>query len=411
MTRIVDRKEETGNGQAARLIRKTEQRQLRLDQDKGIEYSVNELRNIMEVKGTTVVVLVAGGSASGKTDYVSKRLQKAFGEDAIRISCDDYYKGTDFINANNLNFDHPNAVDLESLAQHLASLKSGSNISKPVYSFKTSSTSGYEEVKPAKVIIVEGLFALNEKILAMGDFKVFVDVDIHGAIIRRMMRDIHRSSWTLMENMRAVMNTAIPMYREHVEPTRKNADIVIENNYNPVTESARASSEERQVKYKAKVSQEQLLKLGAQRIASSKQTDYYYFGRDGHLRETGEVLRIRKEDDKILLAYKGPRKEMDPSHRHTFEFEVDIGIERGISELYGQSQQHVTKRRTTFMLNGLVVSVDNEVSRTKDGARTELGDFIEVKIPKHMDLDTVSDVMAKLGIWNESRVFGSYFEV
>jgi uridine kinase len=60
----------------------------------------------------------------------------------------------------------------------------------PQYDFVTKSISSYKIVKPADVIIVEGILSLyNEQIKNYGDLKIYVDVPDDERLIRRILRD------------------------------------------------------------------------------------------------------------------------------------------------------------------------------------------------------------------------------
>ena len=92
-----------------------------------------------------VVAGIVGGSSSGKTDAVAKKLQKIIGQDAIIYSMDDLYLGvaymeTEATKGNILNFDQPESQNLLLLRQHLKALKAGKPIQKPIYDFETGET-------------------------------------------------------------------------------------------------------------------------------------------------------------------------------------------------------------------------------------------------------------------------------
>ena len=106
------------------------------------------------------LVLIGGGSASGKT-YVLKRVLEKFPEDEIAfITLDNYYKDLGdlpFEERVKVNYDHPNAFDTDLVIEHLNALKEGKTINKPTYDFALHNrTTITEEIKPCNVIIVEG---------------------------------------------------------------------------------------------------------------------------------------------------------------------------------------------------------------------------------------------------------------
>ena len=70
----------------------------------------------------SILILVAGGTASGKTTVVDE-ITSHFNSDDISVICmDNYYKKRDDISLEerkNINYDHPNSYDLELLINDL----------------------------------------------------------------------------------------------------------------------------------------------------------------------------------------------------------------------------------------------------------------------------------------------------
>ena len=63
------------------------------------------------------------------------------------------------------NFDHPNAFDFDLIAKHLSDLLDGNEIDMPIYNFNVSKREEFsEKVKPANLIIFEGILSLYDKV-------------------------------------------------------------------------------------------------------------------------------------------------------------------------------------------------------------------------------------------------------
>lgn len=63
------------------------------------------------------------------------------------------------------NFDHPNAFDFDLIALQLNELLEGREINMPVYNFKVSKREEIcELVKPANLIIFEGILSLYDRV-------------------------------------------------------------------------------------------------------------------------------------------------------------------------------------------------------------------------------------------------------
>ena len=183
----------------------------------------------------TTIIGVAGGTASGKTTLASKLYMesKKYGSVSV-IRVDDYYKCLDHLSMDDrkkINFDHPNAYDVELLITHLNNLKNGISINKPTYDFTKHTRSSYVEVvNPCNVIIVEGImaFAIPE-LRDMFDIKVFVDTPDDIRFIRRLKRDINERGREMDAVIEQYLSTVKPMFNKYVSPSSRHADIIIPN--------------------------------------------------------------------------------------------------------------------------------------------------------------------------------------
>jgi len=175
---------------------------------------------------------VAGGTGSGKTT-VSEIIQKSFGkEKASIISMDSYYKDFPELplpKRKKINYDHPNAFDMELFIRNLRALKKEKCIEVPVYSFdKYKRTGAKKHFCPTPIIIVEGILLFyNKEIRNMFDIKIFIDADPDVRIIRRIRRDVLKRERTLTSVTNQYLNTVRPMHIQFVEPTKRFADIII----------------------------------------------------------------------------------------------------------------------------------------------------------------------------------------
>ena len=384
--------------------------------EEGIGKLVDSIREKMTQGKDNVVVEIAGGSASGKTSTVADMVKKVFGNEALILSADDYYRGKTFMDAeakkgNVLNWDQPEALNLDLFRQHLAQLKSGEPIEKPIYDMKVSEPTSTVEVAPKKTIIVEGLFVLDEKLKDEGDIKVFVDTGIHGRIIRRLLRDIQRTGQKPADILKYFAQVVEPIHEKYIESTKKNADLIINNEYSPQIEAERSGLHEVQLKFRGILDLDMLRKLGAEKLSSTMQIDKYYDPKDRNLVQTGEILRIREEGKKKTLTYKGPKIESQFRERPKFEFDIDADIEETFLDIYGDMQKIITKERTLYQFGGIVFSID-KVSKNEDGKDVDLGDFIEIRsTDKELDQEKIKSVITQLGLNIKEGIKESYFEM
>jgi predicted adenylyl cyclase CyaB len=312
---------------------------------------------------------------------------------------------------NILNWDQPEALNLSLFREHLRNLKQGKPVEKPVYDMKVSEPTSIEKIEPKKIIIVEGLFALNDQIVDQADIKAFVDIGTHGRIIRRLLRDIERTGKKPADILAYFAEIVEPMHEQYVQSTMKNADLVINNEYSPEIEAQKSGLHEVQLKFRGDFDGEVLRKLGAERLGRMSQVDHYYNPRDRNLVQTGEILRIREEAGQRILTYKGPKTTSEFRRRPKFEFEIDQETEKKFLSIYGDQIKKVEKQRTLYQLEGVVFSIDTVV--TFDGEnKKDLGTFLEIRsTDKGADEDKIKTVLAKLGLEVKEGIRESYFEM
>ncbi len=134
-----------------------------------------------------------------------------------------------------VNYDHPDSLETELLVEHLVTLRSGSPIDRPVYDFAVHLRS--EEtirVEPAPVVVVEGILVLSEPELRSElDLKIFVDTDSDIRLARRLQRDIEERGRTAESVLTQYFETVRPMHLAYVESSKRYADLIIPEGYNP----------------------------------------------------------------------------------------------------------------------------------------------------------------------------------
>jgi uridine kinase len=178
---------------------------------------------------------ITGGSASGKT-FVLDTLIRAFEPDEITlISLDNYYKDLEHQQRDEngqVNFDHPDAVDLQLFETHLHQLRQGNTVQIREYTYNNPNAGPVNMItyRPAPLLIVEGLFVFYKpEIKSLIDLRVFVDAQEHIKMARRIRRDSTDRGFQLEEILTQYETHVIPMYRKYVEPSRYDADIILMN--------------------------------------------------------------------------------------------------------------------------------------------------------------------------------------
>lgn len=179
----------------------------------------------------TIIIGIAGGSASGKTT-VAARLKESFTNDLILICHDSYYLSHNdlpYEERCKINYDHPNAFDTERMISDIHQLKKGIPIQCPIYDYSIHNRSKEViQISPAKVIVIEGILIFeNESLRNLMDIKVFVDTDADIRFIRRMLRDINERARNIDSIVEQYTTTVKPMHDKFVEPSKRYADLII----------------------------------------------------------------------------------------------------------------------------------------------------------------------------------------
>lgn len=184
----------------------------------------------------TTLIAIAGASGAGKS-MLARQLCARIGqsrnsEDVSIIHEDNYYHAQSeltFEQRAQINYDHPDALEHQLLADHLRRLRVGQAIEVPKYNY-TLHTRQNETVpqEPKRVLIVEGILVLHDPELRdLFDLKIFVDVPLDICLIRRLRRDMLERGRSLDSILDQYESTVRPMYHRFIEPTKRYADIIV----------------------------------------------------------------------------------------------------------------------------------------------------------------------------------------
>ena len=115
------------------------------------------------------------------------------------------------------------------MIEHLRELKAGHAIECPNYDYTNyARCTETTHLEPTKVILVEGILIFAEPALSdLMDIRVFVDADADVRLARRVLRDTEKRGRTVRSVVEQWQNTVKPMHEKYVEPSKKNADIIV----------------------------------------------------------------------------------------------------------------------------------------------------------------------------------------
>lgn len=115
-----------------------------------------------------------------------------------------------------------------------------------------------------------------------------------------------------------------------------------------------------------------LKNVGAQHVEDREQVDVYFSHPTRDFGVTDEALRLRRENDRSRITYKGPKLDLDTKMREEIELEVeDLVRMSAVLERVGfKPYLRVAKHRVVYSYQGIEFCLD----------RVEgLGDFVELE--------------------------------
>lgn len=179
-----------------------------------------------------ILIGVAGPSGAGKTVFTEKVLN--FIPSIAVLAMDNYNDSSRIIDGN---FDDPRVTDYDMLLENIRGLKAGKPVQIPIYDFKSSSRVGYRtmEVPSSRIMIIEGIYALSERLRPLLDLRVSITGGVHFDLVKRVLRDIQRVGQEPEEIIHQISETVFPMYKAFIEPDLQTAHIKIRNKFNPFT--------------------------------------------------------------------------------------------------------------------------------------------------------------------------------
>ncbi len=182
------------------------------------------------------IIGIAGGSGSGKTFFLKCFLEHFSTNEVCLVSQDDYYFPVppDMTAEENrlYNFDLPDTIDHQHFEDDIKSLLNWQTIVKKEYTFNNpNAVPKMLEIKPAPILIVEGLFILHfRKIAESLDLKIFIEADDDIALQRRLKRDLMERGYSHDDVMYKWVNHVVPAYKEFLLPYKNECDQIITNN-------------------------------------------------------------------------------------------------------------------------------------------------------------------------------------
>lgn len=175
-----------------------------------------------------ILLGIVGDSASGKTT-LTRGLVRILGEQQVtHVSADHYHRYDRKQRAERgLTPLHPDCNYLDILEQHLAHLRAGDPIVKPIYRHQDGTFAAAEYIRPAQFTIVEGLLGFHTaQMRDTYDVRVFLDPPEDLRRKWKVQRDCSRRGYTT-DQVLDELDRREADAETFIRPQRRHADIVI----------------------------------------------------------------------------------------------------------------------------------------------------------------------------------------
>ncbi len=183
-------------------------------------------------RGRRLVIGVAGGTGAGKTTVANAIIDAVGAEHVAVLPEDAYYREYQHLSEverERVNWDHPEAIEVDLLLDHVRRLREGCAVERPRYDFAAYARSPETvHVEPKPIILVEGILIFVEpRLREQFDVKVFVDTDADLRFIRRLRRDVEERGRSVESVVSQYLATVRPMHVAFVEPSKRFADVIV----------------------------------------------------------------------------------------------------------------------------------------------------------------------------------------
>ncbi|KAM7262216.1 hypothetical protein ACFE04_021293 [Oxalis oulophora] len=351
--------------------------------EKGFFIFIRACQLLAQNNDGIISVGLAGPSGAGKTIFTDKVLN--FMPSIAVISMDNYNDSTRIVDGN---FDDPRLTDYDMLLQNIQDLKAGKQVEVPVYDFKSSARTGYRtlEVPSSRIVIIEGIYALSEKLRPLLDLRVSITGGVHFDLVKRVLRDIQRAGQEPEEIIHQISETVYPMYKAFIEPDLKTAHIKIINKFNPFSGFQTPTYI---LKSARKVTVDQIKDVFSEEYKESTEQTY-----DIYLLPPGEdpescqsYLRMRNKEGKYSLMFEEWVTDNPFVISPRITFEVSVRLLGGLMAL-GYTIATILKRSShVFSDDRVCVKIDWLEQLNRQYIQVQGGDRLIVK-----------DIAEKLGL-------------
>ncbi|KAL6556225.1 Inorganic pyrophosphatase ttm1 [Orobanche gracilis] len=166
------------------------------------------------------------------------------------------------------------------------------------------------EVPSSRIVIIEGIYALSEKLRPLLDIRVSVTGGVHFDLVKRVLRDIQRAGQEPEEIIHQISETVYPMYKAFIEPDLQTAHIKIRNKFNPFSGFQNPTYVLKSTK-SVSVDQIKAVLLEDHKETTEETYDIYLLPPGEDPEACQSYLRMRNRDGKYSLMFETTKLDKD----------------------------------------------------------------------------------------------------
>jgi len=183
-----------------------------------------------------LIVGLAGPTGAGKSTAARRAASRLNGH---VISMESYSISKDHLPLEQrakVDYDAPEAIDVDLLTTHIRQFATGNAIDAPIYDFAEHlrAKGRFERFSVKPLLIVEGILALHfPQLRSNFDLTIYLDVPDATCFHRRRVRDITERQRSLELIKWQYETTVLPAQRDYLMPSKRYANVIIDGTSEP----------------------------------------------------------------------------------------------------------------------------------------------------------------------------------